>query len=174
MDLRFMLDFVRVIKGDAFDPDRVRYAIEGQDAVLCALGTDLLHRDDPVASEGTRNIITAMKDLGVPRLVVMSAFGIGDSQTRMNPTALALMDKMLGPIMHDKHDQEELVRQSGLEWVIVRPVRLGKGPLTGVYRASPELSPRFTAKISRADVAHFMLDQARRRRHLGTAVTLAY
>lgn len=174
MDLRFMLDFVRVIKGDAFDPERVRYAIEGQDAVLCALGTGLLHRDVPVASEGTRNIISAMKDLGVQRLVVLSAFGIGDSQTRMNPTALGLMDKMLGPIMHDKHDQEEQVRESGLEWVIVRPVRLGKGPLTGVYRASADLSPRFTAKISRADVAHFMLDQARRRRHLGTAVTLAY
>ena len=174
MDLRFMLDYARVIKGDVFDPDRVRLAIAGADVVLSALGVDLLHRDEPVASEGTRNIITAMKESGVPRLIVLSSFGIGDSQDRMNPTALVLMDKLLGPIMSDKHDQEEEVRTSGLEWVIVRPVRLTRGPLTGVYRAASGLRPGLAAKISRADVAHFMLDQCVRDRHLGTAVTLTY
>jgi putative NADH-flavin reductase len=174
MKLSLLMDYITVIRGDVFDPDRVERAIEGQDAVLSALGTDLLHRDEPVASEGTRNIIDAMQKHGVRRLIVESAFGVGESREQMAATLRRVMRLALGPILPDKEKQEELVRQSGLEWVIARPVTLSRGEGTGVYRFGPDLEPKMTARISRGDVAHFMLNQLEHDRNLGKAVTIAY
>jgi putative NADH-flavin reductase len=174
MKLSLLMDYITVISGDVFDPDRVERAIAGQDAVLSALGTDLLHRDEPVASEGTRNIIDAMQRHGVRRLIVESAFGVGDSVHHMAPALRKLMRVALGPILPDKEKQEEIVRQSGLEWVIVRPVPLSRGEGTGVYRFGTELEPKMTSRISRGDVAHFMLNQLDHDRNLGKALTIAY
>jgi putative NADH-flavin reductase len=174
LKLSLLMDYITVIRGDVFDPDRVERAVEGQDAVLSALGTDLLHRDEPVASEGTRIIIDAMHRHGVRRLIVESAFGVGDSRQHMAPSLQRMMRFALGPILPDKEKQEEIVRQSGLEWVIVRPVPLTRGEGTGVYRFGTELAPKITSRISRGDVAHFMLNQLDHDRNLGKAVTIAY
>lgn len=175
MKISLLMDYIRVISGDVlYDQDRVERAVSGAAGVLVALGTDLTSRSHPVESEGTGNIIAAMKEQGVKRLIVESAFGVGDSREYMSAAHKKIMDTVLGPIIEDKERQEALVRESGLEFVIVRPVALSKAGLTGVYRTGEELEPKMTSRVSRADVAHFMLNQLDHPRNLGRALTIAY
>lgn len=175
MKISLLMDYIRVISGDVLhDQDRVEKAVDGAAGVVVALGTDLTSRNHPVESEGTRNVISAMKERGVKRLIVESAFGVGESREHMSTAHRKLMDTVLGPIIEDKERQESLVRESGLEFVIVRPVVLSKAGLTGVYRIGEELEPKMTSRISRADVAHFMLNQLDHPRNLGRALTIAY
>lgn len=173
MKISLLMDYITVIRGDVLeDLDRVEKTVKRADAVLIALGTDLIHRRHPVESEGTRNIISAMKAQGVRRLVCESAFGVAESRENMSPALSRTMNMILGPIMDDKERQEALIRESELQWVIVRPVILSRGSLTGVYRIGEHLEPKMTARISRADVAHFMLNQLDHERNTGRALTI--
>lgn len=175
MKISLLMDYITVIRGDVLeDHERISRAVQDADAVLIALGTELTRRAHPVESEGTRNILAAMKEREVDRVIVESAFGVGESREHSSPALQKIMDTVLGPILADKEKQEAYVRQSGLDHVIVRPVRLTKGPLTGVYRIGEALEPKITANISRADVAHFMLNQLDHRRNLGRSVTISY
>lgn len=175
MKISLLMDYIRVISGDVLvDHDRVERAIKGSSAVLVALGSDLTNRNHPVESEGTRNIISAMKATGARRLIIESAFGVGESREHMTRPHQKILETLLGPILEDKHRQESLVRESGLEYVIVRPVILSSGGQTGVYRIGENLEPKMTSRVSRADVAHFMLNQLDHPRNLGRAVTIAY
>ena len=112
-------------------------------------------------SAGTSNILRAMKTLGVSRFVCESSLGIGDSKGRLG----ALYNFFLTPIFlrglfADKESQEQIIRQSGLDWIIVRPAALANGPHRGNYRTGTSIGHWFfMARISRADVADFMLKQ---------------
>jgi putative NADH-flavin reductase len=153
-------DKLTVIKGDILDPSAVENAISGKDAVLSALGVRKLGRNT-ILSEGTKNIITAMKKCGVKRFVCMTSLGVGDSKGQ---TAW-FFDKIIQPfvlrnIFNDKEVQERLVMDSELDWIIVRPAGLTNGPRTGAYKHwVGEPKAPITSRISRADVADFMLKQ---------------
>jgi putative NADH-flavin reductase len=151
-----------VVQGDILDYASVERAIKGQDAVLSALGTKALRRNTTI-SDGTRNIITAMEKYEVKRFVFESSISIGDSkpqQRQLGPLYNIIIMPLFRNIFQDKEIQERYIMQSTLDWVIVRPAVLTNGPRTGVYRS--EFSATDTsikAKISRADVADFMLKQ---------------
>lgn len=70
---------IAVITGTLNNPETVKSAIQGQDAVICTLGARELYKNSGVRTMGTRAIIAAMKETGVKRLVVMSSLGIGES-----------------------------------------------------------------------------------------------
>jgi putative NADH-flavin reductase len=70
--------------------------------------------------------------------------------------------------------QEALVRASGLDWTIVRPGFLTNGPLTGRYRALTDLHGAKARRISRADVAHFIVEELSTNRYLKQAPLLTY
>jgi len=151
------------VQGDILDYASVERAVKGQDAVLSALGTKALKRNTTI-SDGTRNIITAMEKYGVKRFVFESSLTIGDSKPQRRQLELLykiiIFPLLLRNIFRDKEIQERYIMQSTLDWVIVRPAVLTNGPQTGVYRS--ESSPTDTSikgKISRADVADFMLKQ---------------
>jgi putative NADH-flavin reductase len=149
---------LRVVKGDVLDISSVERGVIGQDAVLCILGAG---RKGKVRSEGTRNIMTAMEKVGVRRLICQSSLGVGDSSGNLNFFWKYIMFGMLLREAYADHvQQEELVKQSGLEWTIVRPAAFTDGPRTGKYRHgfSGDASG-LTLKISRADVADFLLKQ---------------
>ncbi len=158
-------------RGDALHPAAVEEAVGGHDAVLSALGVS---RGAPinVCSEGTRNIVEAMRRRGVRRLVCLSAFGAGETR-RGGPYAAGIR-ALIPARMRDKERMEELVRGSGLEWVIVRPPILTHGPLTRRYRSGVGMRLGWFPTVSRADVADFMLAQARSDEHLRRAVTVSY
>ena len=73
-----------------------------------------------------------------------------------------------------KQAGEDYLRQSGLAWTIVQPVLLTDGPLTGHYRAAEHLALRGLPKISRADVAHFVLTAGQSERFVGKTVAISY
>jgi putative NADH-flavin reductase len=148
----------RVLQGNALDASEVEAAVAGHDAVLSALGTRS-SRPTTLFSESTHNLISAMDNHGVRRLVCITGIGAGDSKGHVG----FLYDRIILPfvvknIYEDKERQEEAIKQSDLDWVIVRPARLTDEPAKGEYRVF--LGGSYTAKtISRADVAAFMLAQ---------------
>lgn len=120
-----------------------------------------LFRRTTTLSDGTRNILHAMEKVGVKRFVCESSLGIGDSKGQLGPLYnYVLIPLLLRNIFADKEVQEKLIRESPLNWVIVRPARLTNGPHTGEYRSGFAAGAKsIQAKISRADVADFMLRQ---------------
>jgi putative NADH-flavin reductase len=148
-----------VLRGDVLVPEDVERAVEGQDAVLCAIGAGA----DPttVREDGTRNIVEAMEKAGVSRLICLSSLGVGDSRANLPFfTRTVIVGIFLRHAFADHERQEAVVRQSSLDWTIVRPPHLNDGPRTGDYRHGFAPSDRgIEGKISRADVAGFMLRQ---------------
>jgi len=153
---------LKLAEGDILDYDSVARAVSGQDAVLSALGTRQLGKTN-ILSEGTRNIINAMEREGVRRFVCESSLGVGDSRGQLGFLFNYLwLPLFLRNVFADKEVQERYIKESSLDWVIVRPARLTNGPRTRVYKSG--FSPADTSisgKISRADVADFMLKQVR-------------
>ncbi len=149
---------LQVTRGDVMDPASVERAIKGHEVVLCSLGAG---RKGTVRSEGTRNIISSMEKVGVRRLICQSTLGVGDSWGNLNVFWKYIMfGLLLRPAYADHVRQEDYVRQSRLDWTIVRPGAFTDGERTGKYRHGFSCTDRTTKiKISRADVADFMLKQ---------------
>lgn len=145
-----------VFRGDVLDAASVERAVRGQGAVLCSIGAG---RKGRVRSEGTRNIVRAM--VGVRRLVCQTTLGAGESSGNLN---FFWKHFMFGLLLRDAfadHEQQEAhVRRSALDWTMVRPAAFTDGGRTGEYRHGfPSSKKGLKLKISRADVAEFMLDQ---------------
>ena len=164
----------RIAQGDVTDYGSVDSAIAGQDAVLCALGTRVI-RKNTIQSDGTRNIVQGMKKNGVKRLVVETSLDVGDSRGQLGFFfAHVIRATFLRNIFEDKELQERIVRESQLDWIIVRPAMLTDGPQTGKYRSGFSAADKITRKISRADVADFMLKQATSNEFLRQTPGLSY
>jgi hypothetical protein len=97
----------------------------------------------------------------VRRFVCETSLGVGDSWGRMGLYYTAFVGVFILPFyFRDKARQEQVIRSSSLDWVIVRPGVLTNGPKRGIYRHGPEVGHwLWTVRISRADVADFMLNQ---------------
>jgi uncharacterized protein YbjT (DUF2867 family) len=149
--------------GNFHDRDSVDQAVRGHDAIIVTASATSFRafKDNPhYFSEGTAYTIDAMKAHGVRRLVVLSALGSGDSRRIMGFFFDKIVVSFLLKAPFADHDrQEQIVRESGLDWVIARPTRLTNGPLAKRYVATAELK-RVPASISRADVADFLVTAA--------------
>ncbi len=151
---------LRIVRGDVLDPNSLDAAVDGQQAVVSSLGLKLSTKPTTVLSEGTKNVIRSMEKHGVRRLVCITGVGAGDSKGHGG----FFYDKIIFPLLlknmyADKDRQEEEVRKSNLDWVIVRPGFLTDGPAKGNYRVITNLAGVTVGKISRADVAAFVLRQ---------------
>jgi putative NADH-flavin reductase len=136
-------------------------AVVGQDAVLSALGHKRWFYPNRILSTGTRNLVRAMETHGVRRLVCETALGVGDSRGRAGLYYTLFVAPFILPFyFRDKERQEDVIRGSSLDWVIVRPGRLTNGGRRRGYRHGSEVGHwLWTCRISRADVADFMLRQ---------------
>jgi len=150
---------VRVVHGDVLNPEDVEEAVADQNAVISVLGMAGNARE-PVVSEGTRNIVNAMKKLSVERLIVQSAHGAAESARELPfPVRFVMRGVLLRNPFKDKDRMERIVKESGLCWTIVRPTRLTDGPKTGLSRAGERIPVGASPSISHADVADFLLRQ---------------
>jgi len=138
---------VRLIRGDGLNLDDVRRAVSGQDAVICAVGSL------PIA----RNLLAAMDESGVRRLVILSAYPATGKRPRL---MLAVVRLAFGRQYRELAEMERLIAESTLEWTIVRPPMLNNRPASGRvrqlldggdFRSGPYV-------ISRADLAATLLD----------------
>ena len=162
---------LEVVRGDVFDQHSLDVAARGQDAAVSMLGVSFAaaRRPTNVFSQGTRNLIAALKAAGVRRLIV--PFGVGDSRRDAGLLERMLYALLLRGAYADKVLQEQAVRESGLDYTIVRPTRLTMAAGTGRYTARVGPGP-VPSSISRADVARFILDALGTREHVGKTVSL--
>lgn len=164
---------LEVLRGDVFDQHSLDAAARGQDAAVSMLGVALAaaRRPTNVFSQGTRNLIAALKAAGVRRLIVQSSFGVGDSRRDAGLLERVFYALLLRGAYADKVLQEQAVRESGLDYTIVRPTRLTTAAGTGRYtaRVGPGAVP---SSIARADVARFILDALGTREYVGKTVSL--
>jgi putative NADH-flavin reductase len=162
-----------VVQGDALDSASVGKAVDGQDAVLCSLGAGA---KGTIRSEATLNIVRAMEKAGVSRFICLSTLGIGNSRANLNFFWKYIMFGLLLRRAYADHvSQEDCVKESCLDWTIVRPGAFTDGNRTGVYRHGfPSTDKTIKAKISRADVADFMLKQLTDRTYLHETPGLSY
>jgi putative NADH-flavin reductase len=140
----------------------VTAAIDGHDAVISALGSSQTlrgMRSPMIMSQATPVIIQAMTETGVDRLVFLSSLGVGDSYAQAPPVLKLIYKLFLGPVYADKAAGERLLRDSSLNWTLVYPVLLTNGPHTGSYRSGEFLELTGMPRISRADVADFLVSQ---------------
>lgn len=160
-----------VAQGNVLDHGAVDAAVRGQDAVLSALGHKRWLYPTRILSAGTGNVIRAMEAHGVRRLVCETSLGIGASFGRMGLYYTLFVGVFILPFyFYDKVRQERLIRKSDLDWVIVRPGALSNGKKRGTCRHGPRVGNYlWTVRISRADVAAFMLDQVSDDRYLRQA-----
>lgn len=174
--LQIQHENLRVVRGDVLDEAAIDAAVEGQDAVLSALGHKRWFYPNRILSDGTRNVIQAMEKHGVRRLVCETALGIGRTWWRMGLYYTLFVIPFILPLYFwDKHRQEAVIRASSLDWIIVRPGALTNGPKRGAYRHGPGIgNPLWTVRISRADVADFMLNQLSDDTYLRAAPGLAW
>jgi len=150
-----------VVRGDVLDAASVENAVRGHDAILSALGHKKYFGPSRILSGGTANILRAMDAGGVRRLVCETSLGIGSSAGRLGLYYTFIVIPLVVPFYFwDKTRQERLVARSAAEWVLVRPGALTNGSPRGRYRHGEGAgSFLWTVRVSRADVADFMLDQ---------------
>ncbi|HEX7110588.1 MAG TPA: NAD(P)H-binding protein [Aestuariivirga sp.] len=151
---------LHIIEGDALkDQPVIAMAIAGKDAIICALGVGNSLKSAGLIAGSLAAIVPAAEKHDVRRLIVISAFGVGDS-TRNAPLVPRLMYRLLlSDIYRDKKAGEDIVKASGIDWTIIHPVMLTTGPKTAIYRSGERLELHGIPKVSRADVAHFALTQ---------------
>jgi len=167
---------VAVVTGDVMDPASLASAMRDQDAVLCALGHKRWAGPSRILSQGTHNVVEAMSAAGVRRLIVETALGVGDSAGRLGLYYTLFVIPFILPFYwFDKGRQERVVRECGLEWVIVRPGQLTNDVRRGRYQHGPRVGNYlWSVSISRADTAEFMLKQLGETPYLRTAVGVCY
>src|SRR3984893_17798438 len=152
---------LKVVRGDVVDYPSVEAAMQAQDVVLCALGHKRFFQPTRILSGGTRNILRAMEAHGVRPLGSLAPLGIGDSAGRMGLSYTFFVIPFILPFYFwDKTRQERLIAASRVTWVIVRPGALTNGAKRNRYTHGRRVgSVVRTVRISRADVADFMLSQ---------------
>jgi len=148
---------LKVIGGDALDPTDVESAVEGMDAVLSTLGPK--GKPKVMTAESMKNIVGAMEKHGVKRLIVVSVAGIPVPQdNRGFNLASGLIKLLLKDVFLDRENQLSVLVASNLDWVAVRVPRLTNDPPTGSVKAFFG-NPTPSMKVTRADLADFMLKQ---------------
>lgn len=147
-------------------PVTLQSVVRGADAVISVLGA---RKGGPanVCSDGMRAILAAMHGTGARRLIALSAYGA--SETRDASLFIRFVRKVIAAKMRDKDAMEALVRASATDWTLVRPPALTNGKASGDYRCGVGLRPGITGRLSRADLAGFMLQTAQSGSYIGQA-----
>ena len=141
------------------DRDALAAASQHQDAVICALGAGNSLRSSGLMAQAVPAIIDAMTIAGVQRLIFTSAYGVGPSRADIPLLPRLFADTLLHDLYADKEIADAAIRRSAVAWTIVYPTALTNGRRTGRWRAAEHLTLGLWPRISRADVAAFLVTQ---------------
>jgi len=168
---------LNVIKGDILDKEDVAEAIKGQEAICSCVGVPITFKPVDLFSRGAANVIEAMQQNDGQKYIAVTGMGAGDSKGHGG----FLYDSIFKPlflksIYEDKDREEQLIKESpgGIDWLIVRPAGLTNGPRTGRYRVLHDLEGITARRISRLDVADYMLKQLKNPVDFGKTPLLTY
>ena len=140
------------------DQATLAQALEGQDAVISALGRGLSFRSQHLQARAARVLVPLLERLGPKRFVYLSAFGVGEMGREAPWLPWLFIHTMLVGIYRDKAIAESLLRASRLDWTIVSPVQLTDRLATSRYRVGEHLPLRGAPSVARADVAEAILN----------------
>jgi uncharacterized protein YbjT (DUF2867 family) len=149
---------VEIVQGDVLGPASLSPGLEGRDAVICALGTPSPRRRSTLLQAGTANLVAAMGEAGVRRLACVTLLGLGPSRANASLFYREVILRMLAPMVPDKEGQEQVVCDSALDWVLVRPGRFVGGKARGELRVIREGEAGRVGHVVRADLARFLVD----------------
>jgi len=168
-------EHLTIIQGELSDAALIETAIKGTDAVLSALGPRGGSKNKPL-TQGMQNIITAMKNQGVRRLIVTSTLSAKDSRDKPDFKTKALVS-LVKTTMHATYEDivnaAETVRTSEVEWTIVRLAALNNKSKSGKVKVGYVGTGEVGMSISRADIADFMLRQIEDTKYLRQAPAIS-
>jgi putative NADH-flavin reductase len=170
---------VRVVVGSVFDPMAVRQTVEGADVVLSALGARSW-RNEYVLERAVPLIVTSMRQTGVSRIIVLGGASARTESLDRQPAPVAwllrwvLYDGLLKWPSAAQRAQWTTLSASGLDWTMVMPPMLTNGPARHRFRVDGQALPPRGMRISRADVADFMMAQIDSDQWVGKGVYVAY
>jgi putative NADH-flavin reductase len=166
-----------VARADVLDASAVEGVVSGADAILSTLGAPYGRKQVAVYSVGVRNILTAMERHQVRRLVVVSSSATdpkpyADAGFFFNRVVQPFVVNVLGKTVYeDMRRMEELIRNSEVDWTIVRPSGLFDADFVSDYElAENHIAGRFTA---RSDLAAAMLAQIDDERYVRKILAIA-
>ena len=164
-----------IVQGDLADQAMIERAISGADAVISVLGPRGDSKNKPI-TRGMQNIIEAMKKKGVRRLIISSTLSAKDPNDLPDFKAKALVN-LVKLTMHAAYEEivsvAETVRKSDLDWTIVRLTTLNNNPKSGKVRVGYLGKGEVGLRISRADLAEFMLKQVQDTKYLRQAPVIS-
>lgn len=162
-----------VLKGDVTNYESVEQAVKKAEVVISALGSPTLKKNT-IVSDGTKNIIKAMNKFGIKRFICITALGAGKSHGEPGFFfTYILVPLLIKNVMADIEIQEKYIMESSLDWTIIRPVGLTNGKKRGVYKHGEKIK-NLTLRISRADVANFMLKQIESKEYIQKTPAICY
>lgn len=163
-----------VVRADAVSSDGVGDAVEGADAVLSVLGTAYQRHPITVYSQGTRNIVEAMRERAKGRRLVVVSSGLTYPPPPVNVVAdhviFPLLRNVIGRTLYaDMRAMEEYLRTvSDIDWTVMRPGRLIDGDHVSRYRVDPEHPTQ--GYTSRPDLAAAMVAELSGTGHVHQAI----
>lgn len=173
---------LRIFEGNAMHPADIERAVKGQDAVVVTLGIS----ENPlwvrlfgaartpldIRSTGTQHAIAAMKKHGLRRLVVQTTYGVGATRTQLRFIDRLFFKLLLKPQIEDTEIQNQMVIESGLDWVLVQPVHLTNGPESDAPFISTH-GETGKMSVSRQSVGRFLAEAVEKRAFVGQSVSLS-
>jgi putative NADH-flavin reductase len=163
-DIFPLCDKVEVVYGDACDPHAILETVKGADVVLSALGARSYGKED-VLERGVPNIIAAMQQTGVRRIIVLGSAGALPDSLKKQPfyrrwiVQKILYNTILKWPVASQVFQYNALAATDLDWTMVMPPMLRNIAARGRYRIDGEALPRNGSSIPREDVADFMMKQ---------------
>jgi putative NADH-flavin reductase len=152
---------LKIITGNLDETYKLKDAIAGADACISTLGGGSLTKHAPEIIAGISRIISQMEHEGVKRFIYLSSIGAGESRYLMGPAIRFLIaDVMLRVPLADHTTNEQSLEKSKLQWTVVRPGGLTDGPKAeNLNYGTEKIKLKGSSKISRANVASFILNQ---------------
>lgn len=158
--LTIQSDHLKIVQGNVINYAAVEQAVSGQDAVLSALGANTPFKYDQSIVDGLKNIIRAMEIQKVRRLVYLSFLGVKDSRKDAGFFIRNIAPRLLRSEIAGHEARENMIRQSHLDWTIVKSPKMTNGLLTKKYKTGEDIKTKaFLITLSRADIADCMLRQ---------------
>ncbi len=167
---------LELLQGDVRDLDSVRKAAEDKDVICSCIGVPITFKEVDLFSVAATNYVAVLSENPGLKLIAITGIGAGDTKGHGG----FLYDKMFKPLLlktiyADKDREEAIIMNSPVaDWLIVRPAGLTNGPRTGTYRVLNDLRGVTSRRISRRDVADFMLSQIAHPTQFGNTPLLTY
>ncbi len=165
-------ELLQIQVADILNERQLTTELINQDVVLSTLGTGRnLHSD--IISRVMPVLIASMYNAKIKRLIFLSSFGVGETIKDASLFSKVIFKLFLNDILKDKHKADELLKQSTLDYTLVYPTRLTNERQRGQFKVGEKIPLPFSPKISREDVAAFMLDQVKENRWIRKTVVIS-